>query len=209
MSSAFDRDLGQTNLLGQFSGGWRWDNGKVVVGLGLFADVGGDDAGSERAVNQHTFNYESTYPFYPYSYTETIASGSHIDLTQKSRWGISVDIGPSWRTQPYAKLAYAWSDIEYEETASCAQGMSSPTGFSFSETYSGLAVGGGVRHLYDDNLYFFAEVMWQDLGSQSRTGIRPCSRPDQLYSGETEQSRYRVEVSPENLTGIVGFGWKF
>ena len=40
-------DAGKTNFLGQLSAGWRWDNGKIVVGIGGFVDLASDDAGKK------------------------------------------------------------------------------------------------------------------------------------------------------------------
>ncbi len=44
------RTYGQrkTNFLGQLSGGWRWDNGKIVVDIGAFFDLASDDAGEGK-----------------------------------------------------------------------------------------------------------------------------------------------------------------
>jgi hypothetical protein len=101
--------FGNTNFLGQLSAGWRWDNEQIVAGIGFFADLAGDDSGNRIG------SYSS---FYSYGIESYYSSSSGGELKQTSRYGVSIDIAPSWRTQPYLKLAYARSDIEFNESTS-------------------------------------------------------------------------------------------
>lgn len=192
-------DFGKTNFIGQISGGWRWANPSVVVGLGLFVDLAGDNAGGANISSSVTGTGFAGSSFF-----------SSYDLTQKNRYGISLDIGPNWRTHPYAKLTYAWSDYEITRTDSACDTTNpaiGPWGYSLSNTYSGVGIGGGVRHLQTDNLYFFAEVMWQDYGSKTNSVVPLCSRGYALAPGESY--RQEIKLSPTDLTGVVGVGWKF
>ena len=200
-------DAGETNFLGQLSGGWRWDNGKIVVGVGAFVDLASDDAGQSKEVVSSSEVFSGP----GFSDTSSTSDVYKAELRQKNRYGISLDIAPSWRTQPYAKLIYAWSDIEFKEsTSSCGIGSAGPTSFSFSNTHSGFGIGGGVRHLYNNNLYFFGEVMWQDLGSEKKSYVGLCGvLSEPLSPGESYNASRTVKVEPSNLTGVIGVGWKF
>lgn len=207
-TTALTNDIGNTNFLGQLSAGWRWDNGQIVAGIGLFVDLADDDAGNAAETNASSFSISGP----DFSWSDSYSDSYKEELKQTSRYGISVDIAPSWRTQPYLKLAYAWSDIELKASTSDCGFLpgSGPTALSFDETFSGFGIGGGVRHLYNDNLYFFAEVMWQELGSESWNGVPLCSglgRP--LLPGESLSETLAIEVEPTNLTGVLGVGWKF
>jgi hypothetical protein len=197
-------DAGSTDFLGQISAGWRWDSGQIVAGVGVFADLAGDDAGKTTEQYRDTWSYSSG----AFASTEEFAYFSQTELKQTSRYGISLDIGPAWRTHPYLKLAYAWSDFEVKGSNNCGGTGGGPTALSFDETYSGLGIGGGVRHLHNENLYFFAEAMWQDLGSKSFTGTPMCSNPPPDYPGSASATG-KYEFEPTNLTGVIGVGWKF
>jgi hypothetical protein len=59
-----------------------------------------------------------------------------------------------------------------------------------------------VRHLYDNNLYFFAEAMWQDLGSKTNRVMPFCS-------DDADSAISQVKTEPTNLTGVIGVGWQF
>jgi hypothetical protein len=201
-------DGGRTNFLGQIAGGWRWDNGQIVAGIGLFVDLAGDDAGRTKDSGS------SSITSWPSGVEGGAVYSDSAELKQTSRYGISLDIAPSWRTQPYLKVVYAWSDIELKmRTSECGTSRGyGPTALSYDETYSGLGIGGGVRHRVDDHLYFFAEAMWQDLGSKSFNSVALCGDYGSLYNaeyGEYATGTQTVKVEPTNLTGVVGIGWKF
>lgn len=202
-------DLGATNFLGQISGGWRWDNGQIVAGIGFFVDLAGEDAGGTKASGSSSTSWSSDLG----SDARSTSYSDSVELKQTSRYGISFDIAPSWRTQPYLKAVYAWSDIELKmRTSGCGTYLYEPTGptaLSYDETYSGLGVGGGIRHLFNDHLYFFAEAMWQDLGSKSFDSVSLCGEYGPLPRGEYVSDTQTVKVEPTNLTGVVGIGWKF
>ena len=170
-------------------------------------DLADDDAGQTREVSSSSEVF--TGPGFSDSFSTSDVYKA--ELRQKNRYGISLDIAPSWRTQPYAKLIYAWSDIEFKEsTSSCGIGFAGPTSFSFSNTHSGFGIGGGVRHLYNDNLYFFAEAMWQDLGSKKKSYVGLCGNlSEPLSPGESFSTARNIKVEPNNLTGVIGVGWKF
>lgn len=201
-------DLGDTNFLAQLSAGWRWDNGNIVLGIGAFFDLAGEDAGKQ----QDTFAYTTTINFPPiYSYFYSSTESFTASVKQENRYGISLDIGPSWKTHPYAKLVYSWSDFEFEErTPECGPGSSGPTTNSFGTTRSGFGIGGGIRHLHNDHLYFFAEAMWQDLGSTTKTLIPLCGNLSYpLFPGQSYSATQTIKLSPTNLTGVLGVGWRF
>lgn len=206
-TTTLTNDVGNTSFLGQLSAGWRWDNGQIVAGIGIFVDLADDDAGN--AAESYASSYSLSSPYFSYSGSDS--DSYKEELKQTSRYGISVDIAPSWRTQPYLKLAYAWSDIELKaSTSDCGLPGLGPTALSFDETFSGFGIGGGVRHLYNDNLYFFAEVMWQELGSESWNGAPLCSGLSGFVSpGASLSETLEIEVEPTNLTGVLGIGWKF
>lgn len=170
--------VGQTNFLAEFSGGWRWA-GPVIVGMGGFIDWAGNDAGQGNS-------------------SVTIGANTVSDsftIKQKSRYGLSVDVAPNWRTHPYAKLTYAWSKIDGSLSATGCSGATT------SATYSGWGIGAGVRHLQTNNLYFFGEFLWQDYGSKSQSSNIFCGAAGTVASTST--------VSPQNLVGVIGVGWKF
>ncbi|NJL69292.1 MAG: hypothetical protein HC894_26565, partial [Microcoleus sp. SM1_3_4] len=107
-------DGGRTNFLGQIAGGWRWDNGQIVAGIGLFVDLAGDDAGRTKDSGS------SSTTSWPSGVEGSTVYSDSAELKQTSRYGISLDIAPSWRTQPYLKVVYAWSDIELKmRTSEC------------------------------------------------------------------------------------------
>ena len=54
-------DLGDTNFLAQLSAGWRWDNGSVVLGLGAFFDLAGEDAGKQQDTSVYTITTNYTF----------------------------------------------------------------------------------------------------------------------------------------------------
>jgi hypothetical protein len=193
-SNTDKQDLGATNLLGEFSAGWRWA-GPVVVGIGVFADAAGSNAG--KSSSSSTYAYFSPYGYSSSVYTDT------TELKQNSRYGISVDVAPNWRTHPYAKVSYAWS--RYEVSSNGSPDCNGRSGSS-SETLSGWGFGGGVRHLQTDNLYFFAEVMWQNYGSKTQNVSLACG--SQSYYQNTVQSQ-TLKIDPSNVVGVVGMGWKF
>ena len=130
-----------------------------------------------------------------------------MEMKQKNRYGLSLDIGPDWRTLPYLKVSYAWSEFETSVNGSACEAGISPTGYSFSDTFSGFGIGGGVRHLQTENLYFFAEAMWQDYGSKTREVTPLCSVGYMRSSGDYD--REQQKASPTNLSGVIGVGWKF
>lgn len=200
-------DFGETNFLAQISGGWRWADGPVVVGIGAFVDLAGDGAGTE-----HLSGSRSTIltgrPFGG-TFTDSESYGDNLEIKQSNRYGISLDIGPNWRTHPYAKLAYAWSEYEVDASTTCLGGEG-PTSFSLSNNVDGFAIGGGVRHLQTDNLYFFAEAMWQDFGNASDRVPALCGNlGSALPPGAIESATSQLKIEPTNLTGVVGIGWKF
>lgn len=171
-------DLGKTNFLGEFSGGWRWAPGPVVVGVGAFVDLAGTNGGEQTS-------------------TDVLFGGSEsTKVKQKSRYGLSVDIGPNWRTHPYAKLTYSWAKFETEFSSTGC------TTYKKSNTHDGFGLGAGVRHLQTNNLYFFAEVMWQDYGSEGINGTITCG-------GVAAATVNSSKVSPTNVVGVIGAGWKF
>lgn len=190
-------DLAETSFLGQISGGWRFTSGPVLVGLGLFFDLAASAGGNYQVAEKFSSNFEGP-PFFDVRRTS---------IEQHHRYGISLDIAPNWRTHPYLKLTYAWSEFEFGISSDCPYG-SSPAGESASETLSGLGVGGGVRHLQDENLYFFAEFMWQDYGSMNRPFPYLCGQRTMppYYSFTTSAG---ASFEPTNLVGVVGVGWKF
>jgi opacity protein-like surface antigen len=167
------QDFGQTNFMAEFTGGWRWGpaNSPVVVGVGAFIDFAGTNAGESAGTN----------------------FGS-LKIKQENRYGLSVDVGPNWRTMPYVKLTYAWSRFEGELGVT---GCSSSAG---SQTASGWGFGAGVRHLQTSNLYFFAELLYQDYGNE---------RFNQTLSCGVGQVPANVDFSANNFIGVVGAGWKF
>lgn len=197
-----DMDFGRTNFLGQFSGGWRWANDTVVVGMGLFVDLASDDAGQANSAYSEVFVAGAT--------TSYFSSYGNVSMKQKNRFGLSLDVGPNWRTYPYLKISYAWSDFEVSSAINgCGSGNAGPSSASLSNTYSGFGVGGGVRHLYSENLYFFAEAMWQDYSSKTNSVVPLCSQGNVNSPGFTSSSQEEFKLSPSNLTGVVGVGWKF
>ena len=66
-----------------------------------------------------------------------------------------------------------------------------------------------MRHLYNGNLYFFAEVMWQQLGSEFWNRAPLCGLGRPLEPGESYSEMRETKVEPTNLTGVLGVGWKF
>lgn len=170
-------DLGKTNFMLEVTGGWRWapQNAPVVVGIGGFIDAAGTNAG-ESSTSVGTF------------------SGS-FKMKQENRYGVSVDVGPNWRTMPYAKVTYAWSRFEGEFSAT---GCNSASG---SQTQSGWGFGGGVRHLQSNNLYFFAEVLYQDYGNGRFNQTITCAGAAPVNA--------QVDLSASNWIGVIGAGWKF
>lgn len=169
-------DFGKTNFMAEFTGGWRWgpQNGPVVVGIGGFIDAAGTNAGEST----------STGPGFSDSFK----------LKQKNRYGLSVDVGPNWRTMPYAKLTYAWSRFEGEFSST---GCNSVSG---SQTQSGWGFGAGVRHLQTMNMYFFAEILYQDYGS---------GRFNQTLNCGGVLIPTNVDLNANNWIGVIGAGWKF
>ena len=170
-------DFGKTNFMAELTGGWRWgpQGAPVVVGIGGFVDAAGTNAGESN----------TTAPGFSDSFK----------LKQKNRYGLSVDVGPNWRTMPYAKLTYAWSRFEGEfSTTGC-----NPV--SGAQTQSGWGFGAGVRHLQTNNLYFFAEVLYQDYGNGRFNPPITCAG--------IAQPPVNVDVSPSNLIGLIGAGWRF
>jgi opacity protein-like surface antigen len=172
-----DQDFGKTNFLAEFTGGWRWApaGAPVVVGVAGFIDAAGTNAGES-------------------SFSDPTSSGS-FKLKQTNRYGISVDVGPNWRTMPYGKITYAWSRFEGELNAS---GCNSVSG---AQTTSGWGFGAGVRHLQTANLYFFAEVLYQDYGNERFNQTLTC--------GGVVQAPANLDFSASNLIGLIGAGWKF
>ena len=175
--------IGQTNFLAEFSGGWRWASAPlgtgVLVGVGGFLDWAGNDAGKGDSSTTAVG-------------VGTISEG--FNIKQKNRYGLSVDIAPNWRTHPYAKLTYAWSKIDANVSVTGCSGATT------SNTHSGWGIGAGVRHLQTNNLYFFGEFMWQDYDSKSQSSNVTCG----LTVIPTTSS-----ISPQNLVGVIGVGWKF
>ena len=171
------QDFGKINFLAEFTAGWRWApaGAPVVVGIGAFVDAAGTNAGEQ-------------------SFSDPTGSGS-FKLKQTNRYGLSVDVGPNWRTMPYAKLTYAWSRFEGELSNS---GCNSVSG---AQTTSGWGFGAGVRHLQTANLYFFAEVLYQDYGNERFTQTLTC--------GGVAQIPANADFSASNLIGLIGAGWKF
>lgn len=181
-SSSTTDGIGQTNFLAEFSGGWRWASAPpgsgVLVGLGAFLDWAGNDAGSGSSS----------------STIGAITTSESFTIKQKSRYGLSVDIAPNWRTHPYAKLTYAWSKFEGSVSVPGCSGGNT------SNTHSGWGIGAGVRHLQTNNLYFFGEFMWQDYDSKSQSSNVTCG----VATIPTTST-----LSPQNLVGVIGLGWKF
>ena len=167
----------RANFLAEFTGGWRWApaGAQVVVGVAGFIDAAGTNAGES-------------------SFSDPTSSGS-FKLKQTNRYGISVDVGPNWRTMPYGKITYAWSRFEGELNAS---GCNSVSG---AQTTSGWGFGAGVRHLQTANLYFFAEVLYQDYGNERFNQTLTC--------GGVVQAPANLDFSASNLIGLIGAGWKF
>jgi opacity protein-like surface antigen len=176
VTGADNADLGKTNFMAELTGGWRWGpaNSPVVVGVGAFIDAAGTDAG-QAGTTIGTFS-------------------SSFKMKQENRYGLSVDVGPNWRTMPYAKLTYAWSRFEGEFSSS---GCNSASG---SQTQSGWGFGGGVRHLQSANLYFFAEILYQNYGN---------GRFNQTITCGTTAVNAQVDLDASNWIGVVGAGWKF
>jgi opacity protein-like surface antigen len=166
-------DFGKTNFLFEATAGWRWapQNSPVVVGVGAFIDFAGTNAGETSSTN----------------------FGS-LKIKQENRYGLSVDAGPNWRTMPYGKVTYAWSRFEGELAVT---GCNSATN---SQTASGWGLGGGVRHLQTNNLYFFAEVLYQDYGSE---------RFDQTVTCGATPVPANTNFSASNWIAVIGGGWKF
>jgi len=194
-------DFGKTNFLGEFSAGWRWD-GPVVIGLGAFVDAASNDAGKDTFSESETFSGSAIFPgFASSSYSES------LKMKQKSRYGISLDIAPNWRTHPYAKVTYAWSKYSASYSESTVSTPADPGdcsgSVSGSQTLKGWGIGGGVRHLQTNNLYFFAEVMWQDYGSDTKKNVGGVC----LAPGDTSVRNFKVD--PTNVIGVVGMGFKF
>ncbi|WP_295388492.1 hypothetical protein [uncultured Thiodictyon sp.] len=195
-------DLGASNFLGQISAGWRWAPGPLVVGIGLFADL----AGSNTATT--TFNIAQS----------SIPGGSGFNYStlrvkEKNRYGISLDVGPNWRTHPYAKFSANWADYSVS-TAADSCGMGGTTGAvenSFTNHQTGFGLGAGMRHLQTENLYFFAEIMWTGMGSKTK-GMSSACAPNGAAAalGITSQTQtQQVKISPQDFTGVMGVGWKF
>lgn len=176
VTGADNADLGKTNFMAEFTGGWRWGpaNAPVVVGVGAFIDFAGTDAGQTG--------------------TSVGAFSSSFKMKQENRYGLSVDVGPNWRTMPYAKLTYAWSRFEGEFSST---GCNSAAG---SQTQSGWGFGGGVRHLQSANLYFFAEILYQNYGN---------GRFNQTVTCGGAAFNAQVDLDASNWIGVVGAGWKF
>ncbi|WP_295446335.1 outer membrane beta-barrel protein [uncultured Thiodictyon sp.] len=196
-------DLGSSNFLGQISAGWRWAPGPVVVGIGLFADL--------ASANKASTTFNSSW-----SNSPTGTSGftySTIQVKEKNRYGLSLDVGPNWRTSPYAKFAANWADYSVSTAAdSCGMaGTTAATGNSFTNHQNGFGVGAGIRHLQTDNLYFFAEIMWTGMGSKTKTVSGGCvPNANAVALGVVNQNRsQQVKISPTDYTGVIGVGWKF
>jgi hypothetical protein len=200
-----NNDLGSSNFLGQISAGWRWAPGPVVVGIGLFADL----ATSNKATS--TFNTSrslttalGTAPTFNYS---------AVQVKEKNRYGISLDIGPNWRTEPYLKLAANWADYSVSTAAdSCGMASTSgPISNSFTNHQTGFGLGAGIRHLQTDNLYFFAEIMWTGMGSKTKAFGGGCvaNANAAALAVATQTQAQSVRVLPSDYTGVIGVGWKF
>jgi opacity protein-like surface antigen len=174
ITGSTSQDFGKTNFLFEATGGWRWgpQGAPVVVGVGAFIDAASTDAGQFSSAN----------------------FGS-LKIKQKNRYGLSVDVGPNWRTMPYAKLTYAWSKFDGE------LGLTGCNSASGSQTVSGWGFGAGVRHQQTNNLYFFAEVLYQDYGNERFNQTLTC--------GGGAQVPTNVDFNANNLIGVIGVGWKF
>lgn len=187
-------DFGNTNFLGEFSAGYRFVvPGSVVIGVGAFVDAAGNNAGKA--------GYTTTFSGFGPPLTQT----DSFKLEQTSRYGISLDIAPDWRTQPYAKVSYAWSKFKASTTYQSGCFWSgNPTSSSTSATLDGWGFGAGVRHLQSSNLYFFAEVLYQDYGSTNRSySLTNCAPPP------GGSSAYSLKLEPSNVVGVIGLGFKF
>lgn len=202
-SNGGSHDLGSANFLGQISAGWRWAPGPVVVGLGLFADL----ATSNSATTSFSGSWHDS---------ATGGSGftySTLKVKEKNRYGISLDVGPNWRTHPYAKFAANWADYSVSTSADSCGGAGTTSGVenSFTNHQTGFGVGAGIRHLQTDNLYFFAEIMWTGMGSKTKTLSGLCvPNGNAGVLGVTAQTQtQQVKISPTDYTGVMGVGWKF
>jgi hypothetical protein len=195
-----EEDLSHTNFLGEFSAGYRFSIAeKVIVGVGAFVDAAASGAGESSS----TSRYSSSYP----GYISSSGSSDRTTLEQTSRYGLSLDVAPNWRTHPYAKVTYAWSSYKLSSSGLDCPTGGSPGAWSSSATVSGLGFGGGLRHLQTDNLYFFAEVMWQGYGAKNNNLTSLCPSTTSPY--QTVISNTSVNIDPSNVVGVVGMGWKF
>jgi hypothetical protein len=170
---SLSNDFGKTNFLFEATAGWRWapQGSPVAVGVGAFIDAAGTDAGETSSTGFGSFK-----------------------VKQKNRYGLSVDAGPNWRTMPYGKITYAWSRFEGELALT---GCNSASG---AQTASGWGFGGGVRHLQTNNLYFFAELLYQDYGSERFNHNVSCG-------GVPIPAN--TNFSANNWIAVIGGGWKF
>lgn len=170
---SLSNDFGKTNFLFEATAGWRWapQTSPVAVGVGAFVDAAGTEAGETSSTN----------------------FGS-LKIKQKNRYGLSVDAGPNWRTMPYGKITYAWSRFEGQLALTGCNNVSG------SQTASGWGFGGGVRHLQTNNLYFFAEILYQDYGNE---------RFDHTLTCGLTPVPANTNFSASNWNAVIGGGWKF
>ncbi len=193
------QDWSQTNFLGEVSAGYRFAvSESVILSVGAFIDAASSDAGKSST------SFRSSYSYPGYSSFSSVSDRSTLEQT--NRYGVSLDVAPNWRTHPYAKVTYAWSKYKLSSsTLDCWSG--SPGAWSSSATVSGWGFGGGLRHLQTDNLYFFAEVMWQDYGSKNENLTSLC--PTTTSASANQNLSNTVKIDPSNVVGVIGMGWRF
>lgn len=163
-------DVGERGFLGSLRAGWRGDMPEFDFGASVFWNPADEDAG------------------------RTIVGNASAKVKQWEHWGIGAEAG--WKvaapTTVYARLEWHRAKFQLDSTL---PGAGAPS-IRSSKRLNGWGYGFGVRHVFQQNHYVFAE--WQQIEFE-----------DGAFSTAGVTTAGRGKMEPRSTLGLIGVGMKF
>jgi opacity protein-like surface antigen len=163
-----DSKPSETDFIGQIAAGYSHGWGAFNLAASLYYLIGNQQAGSVDLDTE-------------------LRGPDNYDFELKDTWGVTLE--PGYRlsdtTLVYAKLGYS-------QTSGKGNEFFEGVGYTYDTGYDAFTWGGGIKHLFSENIYGVAELIYSD------------------YTGNTWSSEGEsIELTPESLIGIIGVGYQF